>query len=91
MSRTRYASHPLVLDLFIYLAYLKWIDLWFHTIFCGPPQSIGSFLCNSKLKLKNIGLCKILRKISDNAYVLEPPEELGLSSALNVAILYKCE
>ena len=51
MYGIRYASHPLVLYLFISLAYWKWIDFWCHTVYCGPPQAIGSFLRNTNAKL----------------------------------------
>jgi hypothetical protein len=43
----------------------------------------------SKLKYKKIGPCKILRKISENAYKLELPEELDISLIFNVAYLYE--
>ena len=45
----------------------------------------------NKMKLKNIGPCKILRKISNNAYVLEFPKDLETSSTLNIYDLYKFE
>ena len=41
--------------------------------------------------MKKIGLCRILKKISDNAYVLELPEELDISPTFNVVEFYKYE
>ena len=38
-----------------------------------------------------IGICKILRKISNNAYVLEIPEDLGRLSIFNIVGQYKYE
>lgn len=42
----------------------------------------------NKLKLKKIGSCKILRKISANAYELEFPSYMDISPIFNVAYLY---
>jgi hypothetical protein len=42
----------------------------------------------NKLKLKNIGPCKILRKFSSNAYEIELPSNLGISPIFNVSYLY---
>ena len=45
----------------------------------------------NKLKLKKYVLCRILKKILDNAYVLEIPEEFEISSTFNVVELYRYE
>ena len=42
----------------------------------------------SKLKWKNIGPCKILRKFSSNAYEVEFPKNVGISPIFNVSDLY---
>ena len=41
-----------------------------------------------KLKLKNIGPCKILRKFSTNAYERELPFDLQISPIFNVFDIY---
>ena len=46
---------------------------------------IGNY---NKLKIKNIGPCKILRKFSSNAYEIELPIGIGISPIFNVAYLY---
>lgn len=45
----------------------------------------------NKLKLKNIGPCKILRKFSSNAYGIEFPPDVGISPIFNVVDLYRYE
>ena len=42
----------------------------------------------NKLKMKNIGPCRILRKFLANAYDLEMPIGVGISPIFNVADLY---
>jgi hypothetical protein len=42
----------------------------------------------NKLKLKNIGPCRILRKFSANAYNIELPTIIRISPIFNVAYLY---
>ena len=44
-----------------------------------------------KLKLKNIVLCRILKKILDNSYVVEFPDSLGIFPIFNVLELSKFE
>jgi hypothetical protein len=43
----------------------------------------------SKLNYKKIGPCRILRKIFDNAYKLELPEDFDISPIFNVVDLYE--
>lgn len=42
----------------------------------------------SKIKLKKIGPCKILRKFSTNAYELELPTGIGIPPIFNIVDLY---
>jgi hypothetical protein len=42
----------------------------------------------NKVKMKNIGLCKILRKFEANAYEIELPNDVGISPILNLVDLY---
>ncbi len=42
----------------------------------------------NKLKMKNIGSCRIVRKFSTNAYKIELPVGNGISLIFNVSDLY---
>jgi hypothetical protein len=42
----------------------------------------------NKLKMKKIGPCRILRKFTANAYEIELPDNVGISSIFNVVDLY---
>jgi hypothetical protein len=42
----------------------------------------------NKLKLKNIGPCKILRKVGNNAYEIELLEDVGISPIFNISDIY---
>jgi hypothetical protein len=44
---------------------------------------------HSKLNYKKIGPCRVLRKISDNAYKLEFLKDFDISPIFNVAELYE--
>jgi len=43
----------------------------------------------TKLKMRNFGPCRILKKFFDNAYVLEFPAELDISPIFDVSDLYE--
>jgi hypothetical protein len=38
--------------------------------------------------MKSIGLCKILRKFYENAYVIEMPDDVGIYPIFNVSYMY---
>jgi hypothetical protein len=42
----------------------------------------------NKLKMKKIGLCRIIRKFGTNAYEIELPDGIGISLIFNVSDLY---
>jgi hypothetical protein len=42
----------------------------------------------NKLKMKKIGLCRVIRKFGENAYEIELPDGVGISPIFNVMDLY---
>jgi hypothetical protein len=42
----------------------------------------------NKVKLKKIGPCKILKMFGENAYELELPEDVGISTIFNISDMY---
>jgi hypothetical protein len=42
----------------------------------------------NKLKMKKIGPCKVLRKFGENAYEIEFPDGIGISTIFNITNLY---
>jgi hypothetical protein len=42
----------------------------------------------NKLKIKKIGPCKVIRKFGENAYEIELPDGVRISTIFNVVDLY---
>jgi hypothetical protein len=42
----------------------------------------------NKLKMKNIGPCRVLKKFGENAYEIELPDGIGISPIFNISDLY---
>jgi hypothetical protein len=44
----------------------------------------------NKLKLKNTGPCKMLRRFGENSYELELSKDVGISPIFNISDMYLC-